>query len=357
VIAAPASIDALAAAIADSSPQPLRIAGAATKRPALAGADDGGTITIDMRGLSGLAAYDPAECVLTALAGTRVAEVADTLAAHGQYLPWDPPFLAEGATIGGMLAAGLNGPGRYRYGGVRDFVIGATVVDGRGRRIQSGGQVVKNAAGFLTHHVLAGSAGRLGAIAEVSFKVFPRPEATRTIVGHAAALADALAAHERVRLSGVDLDALDLDAATATLYVRVAGAAETLPARIDRARRALGVDADVVNGDDEQRVWADAAAALWTSGHVVKLPSTPTRLAADLAAVAALGACRASSGGAVIYVSTAEPVSPIERCLLDAGRAGAIVRGPAAGRLVGRPRTDAFAERVAAALDPDRRFR
>jgi glycolate oxidase FAD binding subunit len=356
VTAAPASIDALAAAIADSSPRTLRIAGAGTKRPAhAAGGDD--TLLIDMRGLSGLAAYDPAECVVTALAGTPVAQVADALAAYEQYLPWDPPLVGEGATIGGMIAAGLNGPGRYRYGGVRDFVIGATVVDGRGRRIDSGGQVVKNAAGFLTHHVLAGSAGRLGAIAEVSYKVFPRPEATRTIVGRAATLADAVAAHERVRLSGLDLDALDLDARGPTLLVRVAGAADALTSRTDRTMRALGLPADIAADDGERRIWADAATATWSAEHVVKVPTSPARLGADLAALAALGPCRASAGGAVIVVATAAPVTSVDRCLQAIARAGAIVRGPATGQLVGRPRLDAFAARVAATLDPDRRFR
>ncbi len=165
---------------------------------------------LDLRDLTGITSYDPAECVVTVLAGTPVQQVVETLAAHGQYLPWDPPIAGAGATVGGMIASGLSGPGRYRYGGVRDFVIGARFVDGRGRLIASGGQVVKNAAGFLMHHALVGSTGRLGVIAEVSLKVFPRPEATCTLVARADSLAAALAAHERLRLANLDLDALDL---------------------------------------------------------------------------------------------------------------------------------------------------
>ncbi len=102
----------------------------------------------------------PEECTFTALAGTRVAEIERALAAHGQYLPFDPPLTAAGATIGGTVAAGISGSGRYRFGGVRDFLLGACIVDGEGRVLQAGGKVVKNAAGFLLHQAMVGSVGR-----------------------------------------------------------------------------------------------------------------------------------------------------------------------------------------------------
>ena len=118
--------------------------------------------TLDLTALSGIVEHTPEECTFTALAGTPVAEIERVLAAHGQYLPFDPPLAAAGATIGGTVAAGVNGSCRYRYGGIRDFIIGAQIVDGRGRTTRSGGKVVKNAAGFLLHQALVGSCGRLG---------------------------------------------------------------------------------------------------------------------------------------------------------------------------------------------------
>ena len=177
---APRSLAELQEAVAASAPAPLRIRGGGSKRPPPAE----GT-TLDLRQLSGVVAYNPAECVITVLGGTRVPTSSACSASTASTCRSIPPLLDAGATIGGMVAAGLSGPGRYRYGGIRDFVIGAAVVDGEGRLIRSGGQVVKNAAGFLLHHALVGSAGRYGAIGEMSFKVFPRPEARATVRGGA----------------------------------------------------------------------------------------------------------------------------------------------------------------------------
>lgn len=356
----PSSIDELCDVVAQSAARPLRTTGAGTKRSAPdrvdAAADD--DLALDVRGLSGIVAYDPAECVVVAHGGTPVGQLVDTLAAHGQYLPWDPPFVADGATVGGMVASGLSGPGRLRYGGVRDFVIGATVVDGRGRLIKSGGQVVKNAAGFLLHHAMVGSAGRLGIVAEVSLKVFPRPEATCTVRARAATLVEAVSAHERVREAVHDLDALDLAADEATILVRLAGASAALPARVDRVVRALALDAESVTDVEERRVWNHATAAPRDGRTVLKVPSTPRRLLRDLAALAPLGACRASVGGAVIYVTCGVARRDVEACLDAAGLMAVMASGPAAGSAVGtRRRANAFAERVANALDPDRRFR
>ncbi len=154
----------------------IALRGGGTK-PGLAAAVDGVTV-LDMRGLSGIVEYEPDEFVFTALAGTPVAEVAALLAEHGQYLPFDPPFVDAGATLGGATAAGLSGPRRYRYGGVRDFVIGVRFVDGRGDVVRGGGKVVKNAAGFDLPKLMAGSLGRLGALVEPyasSSLRWPRP--------------------------------------------------------------------------------------------------------------------------------------------------------------------------------------
>lgn len=357
-VSAPPTIDALVDAVATSAPAPLRIAGGGTSRPRSAAAEAPGDAVLDLCALAGITAYDPAECVVTVLAGTPVRQLADALAAHGQYLPWDPPIADAHATVGGMIATGVSGPGRYRYGGVRDFVIGARVVDGRGRLIASGGQVVKNAAGFLLHHALVGSAGRLGVIADVSLKVFPRPEATRTLVVRTGSLAEALDAHERLRLANLDLDALDLDAASATVSARLAGAADAIDARVDRARRLVGRAADTCTGTTEAQHWQSYALASWPlAGATVKVPATPSGLPAVLDTLTPFGPSRVSVGGAVVYVHTTGPMGAIDAALSAQHRVGAVVRGTGAGTRLGVRPSPAFADRVRATLDPDGRFR
>ncbi len=356
---APGTLDALRHAVTASRPGPIRIAGAGTKGSRLA-SDDGDEL--DLRQLTGITSYNPAECVLTALAGTPVAAIEAALAAHQQYLPFDPTHVRAGGTIGGTVASGLSGSGRYRYGGVRDFIIGARVVDGRGRLIASGGQVVKNAAGFLAHHALVGSAGRLGAIAEVTFKVFPRPEARATLRADCASLPDAFAAHERLRAAALDLEALDLalapDGGAATLWARLAGAADALPARIARAQALLATDTRVLPHGDDARVWSDAAECAWTVGatSLVKVPAAPTRVVAVTRLLATFGTCRVQCGGAVVLLATSQPLDAVHGALSHHGWRGVAVCGPSHGRLLGAAGSDAFGARVRLALDPDQRF-
>lgn len=108
------------------------------------------------------------------------------------------------------MAAGLSGPSRHRYGGLRDFLLGVRFVDGEGRAVRGGGKVVKNAAGFPFHRLMVGALGAFGVMVELSFKVFPRPRTTRTLRVRREGLKEALADLERLRLLPLDLLALDL---------------------------------------------------------------------------------------------------------------------------------------------------
>ncbi len=128
---------------------------------------------LDTRVLEGISSYEPTELVVTARCGTSLAQLEAVLAEQGQCLPFEPPHFAPGATVGGMVAAGLAGPSRATVGSVRDFVLGATLLTGRGDVMSFGGQVMKNVAGYDVARVLAGSLGTLGLIAEVSLKVLP----------------------------------------------------------------------------------------------------------------------------------------------------------------------------------------
>ena len=157
---------------------PLRIRGGGTKD--FYGEPAQGEV-LDTRALVGIRSYEPSELVVTVRAGTALAELEAVLAEQGQCLPFEPPHFGEGSTVGGMVAAGLSGPARASVGAVRDYVLGATLVNGRGEALSFGGQVMKNVAGYDVSRVLAGSLGVLGLIAEVSLKVLPVAPAEATL--------------------------------------------------------------------------------------------------------------------------------------------------------------------------------
>jgi glycolate oxidase FAD binding subunit len=136
---------------------------------------------LDTRGHAGIVAYEPTELYVTARCGTPLAELEAALAAQGQMLAFEPPHFADNATVGGMVAAGVSGPRRATVGAVRDFVLGVRLMDGQGRQLKFGGEVMKNVAGYDVSRLLAGSFGTLGLMLDVSLKVLPRPAAEATL--------------------------------------------------------------------------------------------------------------------------------------------------------------------------------
>jgi glycolate dehydrogenase FAD-binding subunit len=130
---------------------------------------------LDTRAYAGIASYEPTELVVTARCGTPLIELERVLRENGQCLPFEPPHFGPGATLGGCVAAGMSGPRRASAGALRDFVLGVKLVDGRGRELAFGGQVMKNVAGYDVARLAAGSLGTLGLIAEVSLKVLLSP--------------------------------------------------------------------------------------------------------------------------------------------------------------------------------------
>jgi glycolate oxidase FAD binding subunit len=129
----------------------------------------------------GIVSYEPTELVITARAGTPLAEVEAALEEKSQMLAFEPPHFGPRATIGGCVAAGLSGPRRAYAGALRDFLLGVRMLDGRGADLTFGGQVMKNVAGYDVSRLMAGSMGTLGMLLEVSLKVLPRPAATTTL--------------------------------------------------------------------------------------------------------------------------------------------------------------------------------
>jgi glycolate oxidase FAD binding subunit len=157
---------------------PLRLRGAGSKdfygeTPT---AEPGGDV-LDTRAHAGIVAHEPTELYVTVRCGTPLRQLEDALAQAGQMLAFEPPRHGEGTTVGGMVAAGLSGPRRASAGALRDFVLGAELIDGRGEVLRFGGQVMKNVAGYDVSRLLAGSLGTLGLITQVTLKVLPRPAA------------------------------------------------------------------------------------------------------------------------------------------------------------------------------------
>jgi len=159
--------------------RPLRIRGGGSKD--FYGGEPSGEI-LDTRACAGIVSYEPSELVVTARCGTLLAGLQAVLEEHGQMLAFEPPHFGPGATLGGCVAAGLSGPRRAAAGALRDFVLGACILDGSGRLLRFGGQVMKNVAGYDISRLLVGSLGTLGVIAEVSLKVLPRPRAESTLL-------------------------------------------------------------------------------------------------------------------------------------------------------------------------------
>ncbi len=220
-----ALIEQVSEAVANMTPMSIR--GGNTKGwygHRAAGSEPG--VRVDTRAHAGIVDYEPSELVIVARAGTPLQDVEALLAEHRQMLPFEPPHFAlplasgaardsasksdvgsdakasdtisharpasgRGATLGGCVAAGLSGPRRMAAGAVRDFVLGARVIDGRGQHLSFGGRVMKNVAGYDVSRALAGSLGTLGVITEVSLKVLPRPVQSMTLcfaIGEQAAL-------------------------------------------------------------------------------------------------------------------------------------------------------------------------
>ena len=213
---------------------PLRIRGGGTKDfhgLALRGE------LLDTRALTGIVSYEPSELVVTVRAGTLLAELEAALAEQGQCLPFEPPHFGPGATVGGMVAAGLSGPARASVGAVRDYLLGVVLLNGRAELLTFGGQVMKNVAGYDVSRLMAGAWGTLGLLTEVSLKVLPVAPAEATL-RFECSQADAL---RRLHTWGGQPLPLNAscwveDAGVGQLYVRLRGAV----AAVDAACRSMG---------------------------------------------------------------------------------------------------------------------
>ncbi|HTT44113.1 MAG TPA: glycolate oxidase subunit GlcE [Steroidobacteraceae bacterium] len=250
---------------------PLRLRGAGTKD--FFGESLEGEV-LELRAHRGIVHYEPSELVITARCGTALSELERTLAREGQFLPCEPPRFGADPTVGGIIAAGFSGPRRMYAGAVRDFVLGARLIDARGEPLRFGGEVMKNVAGFDLARALCGSLGILGVISEVSFKVLPLPRAEATLCLELDA-AQAVAAFNRWAGQPLPLSAAAWHEGIA--WVRLSGAAAAVGdacARIGGQRQDAEPARSFWSGLRDLTLPFFARAPLWR----VSLPQTAPQL-------------------------------------------------------------------------------
>jgi glycolate oxidase FAD binding subunit len=135
---------------------------------------------LDLSAHTGVIHYEPTELVITARCGTPLRQLEELLDQHNQQLAFDPPHFADNATLGGTLACNFSGPNRVSAGAARDFVLGMRVLNGEGKDLKFGGEVMKNVAGYDVSRLMCGALGTLGVLLEASLKVLPKPEREET---------------------------------------------------------------------------------------------------------------------------------------------------------------------------------
>jgi len=318
-----------------------------------------GVTRVSMSRLRGIVEYEPSEFTFTAMAGTPMREVCHTLAGRGQYLPFDPLLVDAGATLGGTVAAGLSGPGRLRFGGLRDFILGVQFVDGMGRALRMGGKVVKNAAGFDLPKFFVGSLGRFGVLVELTFKVFPAPHSTLTLK----LAASNVEAGARILVEAAsarwEVEALDIVPGNCDVFVRLAGPTEPLQEMAKDiftrwpGEKLSGVEAEVIWSELREFRWA------YADGPLIKVALTPPVLPALYQALQPHKEVRiqVSGGGNMAFASLrdTEQAEAFSNSLRDLCLSAVALRG--VGPLwYGAHASSKIAQAVKHALDPDNRF-
>ncbi|MFQ5774264.1 MAG: glycolate oxidase subunit GlcE [Kiloniellaceae bacterium] len=375
---------------------PLEVAGRGSKRglgrPVQAGHG------IDLSALAGITLYEPEELVLSARAGTPMAEVEAALANKNQMLAFEPadlgPLLGGAAgrgSLGGVLACNLSGPRRIKAGAARDHFLGVHGVSGRGEAFKSGGRVVKNVTGYDLCKLLAGSHGTLAVMTDVTVKVLPVPEKTRTVLLFGLDDAAALEAMTRALQSAHEVSgAAHLPAALAAgsgvSYVAEAGGAVTalrvegpgpsVEYRCAALRRELAdlAATEELHGTNSAALWRDlrdVAPFLAHPDRFVWKVSVPPAAGADVAAEIARGADVLHFydwGGGLIWLAlpasdgTAQDAgaATVRAALAARGGHATLVRAPAELRAavpVFQPQDEANAaltRRIKDAFDPKR---
>lgn len=339
----------------------IQIVGAGSKHAMTT--SDAGPCRCSIAGVNGIVEHQPSEFLITAFAGTSLTEMQSALAAHGQYLPFDPPLAKRGATIGGTVAAGLSGAGRMRFGGLRDFIVGIKMVDGLGNVVVGGGRVVKNAAGYDIPKLMVGSAGYYGAIVEVTLKVFPQPKMQKTVSVTTLSLASALRIQSTLSRSPIELAAIDLTP-EGTLWLRMEGESDAIETTTSRIRSLMAIEEERISVeciDDGESVWRPLDDGTFAEGNdrLVRVPIMPSRLLAVDSTLEELTVRRRYSvAGNVAWIVWPEsrPVQQLDESLWHLRLGGTVLTGIVPNFRIGLRPSLSMVNRVKAAVDPDHRF-
>jgi glycolate oxidase FAD binding subunit len=337
--------------------------------------------TLDLSGFAGIRLYEPEELVLTAGAATPLAEIETALRASRQHLAFEPPDWSRlwgsnaAPTLGGMIAANLSGPRRLRDGAARDHHLGFRAVNGRGEIFKSGGRVVKNVTGYDLSKLMAGSFGTLAALTEVSVKVLPAPEETRTLMLRGlddarARQAMSLALAGPYEVSGAAHLPRGFEDPAALTLMRLEGHAPSVAARAEALARLLAplAPCDIANCETSLRQWQFvrdampfanlADAAIW---RVSVAPSAAPALVAALVLALELHHFYDWGGGLVwLAIAGAEDggAAAIRAALPGEGGHATLIRGSDALRAAVpvfqplAPTLAALSARVKASFDP-----
>ena len=277
--------------------------------------------TLDVSGLRGIVQYEPTELVLTARAGTPLAEIEAALAARGQMLGFEPPHYGPAATLGGTIACALSGPARPFRGAARDFVLGVRMVNGRGEAMGFGGEVMKNVAGYDLSRLMCGAFGTLGVLLEISLKVLPLPAEER-FLSLEMSVDEALARMAQWQRQPLPLSGLCHDGER--LRVRLSGAAQAVSA----AQHRIGGEPD----DKGARFWQrlrEQESGFFTTGREplwrISVPPTAGPLALP-------GKQLIDWGGALRWVRTAAPAEVLLQAAQTAGGHAMAMRGAPEGQ-------------------------
>jgi glycolate oxidase FAD binding subunit len=353
-------LDQIAATIRDhgTAGRALRPVGGGTKL-AWGGGGPDGAIDLETGGLDEIHEHNVGDFTAVLGAGVRLADAQERFASEGsQMFALDPPLGAgDGATIGGVVATADSGPLRHRYGGVRDLIVGITVVLSDGTVAKAGGKVIKNVAGYDLAKLFTGSYGTLGLIASVSLRLHPLPSGTATMRARFGDPADALPVVEKLAALPLEADCFDVvwrdGAGEIALRFGGAAAAEQAASAAER----ITLDTEVI--EDDEQTWAEIRALQRSAeGVVVKVSGRPSDLTAVLRAASEQGGSavsRAVLGLSWLAVPDAAPVrdalAPRACTVLDgADRVGDTWPAPTDGAL-------AVMARVKERFDPARIFR
>lgn len=312
-VARPGNLDEAAAVMREAAARGLRVVPRGAGRQLAYGSPSRGCdLVVETGGLDGVLEHAAGDLVCRVQAGLPLSRLQELLAPAGQQLALDEP--APGATVGGVLAAGSSGPSRLRYGTPRDLVLGVTVIRADGAVARSGGKVVKNVAGYDLAKLYTGSYGTLGLIAEIAFRLHPRPAACSFVTCPAADTAAAAAKARAVAGSQLMPTALEVDRAgpgePLSVGVAIEGNADGVARRSGEAARLLGGDAQPARTPPPW--WAPLR-----HGILVKVTAEIAALPAVLEAVDAAGehaglppAVRGSAGAGVWYVGLPGDAEP-----------------------------------------------